>query len=415
MHIISVTSQAQKGARLVLRGRFGTFAPKYGPKTPIDVFRETFKREWERSKELQDSIKTLEDASGRLGESEAYKRAREAYVRAQRGSTIVGKTLRKTGETVEDFALRAWESEVARGTRKAATATAKKLDETLEPVRKTQIYKDVADAIEDDDATRYGGFLTKEQRREKRERDLATGRRTRAIGGDQDAGKALIATEIESRESLGQKIEDFKQRTWLGRLIQSAKQKLWDDTDNPLIVFIRKITGKIGGFFAETEAAKVYAQFKAMDANFTAHAFTRYMRDYIVPEVLEAYVRGDEPVLRKWLSEAPFNVYAAQNKMFRQQGLVSDSRILDIRGVEIVSAKMLQPQDIPVLVVGCRAQEISLYRKVKTGEVAAGDESNILMSSYAMVLTRDPEMIEDEETEGWKVIEFVRGASRQFT
>jgi len=67
------------------------------------------------------------------------------------------------------------------------------------------------------------------------------------------------------------------------------------------------------------------------------------------------------------------------------------------------------------LVISCRAQEINLYRKSKTGEIAAGSEDNILMSTYAMVFTRDPEQIDDDETEGWKILEFVRGGSRQFT
>lgn len=152
-----------------------------------------------------------------------------------------------------------------------------------------------------------------------------------------------------------------------------------------------------------------------MDPNFNNASFTKHLREYVVPEILEAYIRGDEAVLKKWFSEAPFNVYAAQQKMFKEKAIFSEGRILDIRGVEIVSAKLLQPQDIPVLVVGCRAQEINVYKKIKTGEIAAGSEDNILMSSYAMVFTRDPEQIDDEETEGWKILEFVRGGSRQFT
>ncbi|QLQ80534.1 hypothetical protein HG537_0D05350 [Torulaspora globosa] len=384
-------------------------------RSPIQIFRETFKKEWQKSQELQDNIKTLQDASGRLGESEAYKKAREAYIRAQKGSTIVGKTLKKTGETMEDIASRAWDSEIAKSTRQAASATAKKIDESLEPVRQTKIYKDVSEVMDDGSSSRYGGFLTKEQRRLKREQDLLSGKRTRAVKGNEEAGTALVATNIEAKESFGKKVEEFREKTLIGRALHRIKSKLWDESGNPLIVFLRKIFGKIGGFFAETEAARVLGQFKIMDSTFSNESFTKHLREYIIPEILEAYVKGDEKVLKKWLSEAPYNVYAAQQKAFREQQLFADGRILDIRGVEIVSAKMLPPQDIPVLVVGCRAQEIHLYRRAKTGEVAAGHESNIMMSSYAMVFTRDPEQIDDDETEGWKILEFVRGGSRQFT
>ncbi|EDO15399.1 hypothetical protein Kpol_1063p9 [Vanderwaltozyma polyspora DSM 70294] len=386
-----------------------------GPRTPIQIFRDTFKKEWEKSKDLQDNIKALQDASGRLGESEAYKKAREAYLKAQKGSTIVGKTLQKTGETVEDIASKAWDSEIGKSTRKAASATARKIDESFEPVRKTQVYKDVSDVIDDGDSSRYGGFIGKEQRRLKRESDLVSGKRVRAVKSNDEAGTSIVATNIEAKESLGKKMEDFKENTTAGRTIHGVKVKLWDENENPLIVFLRKVSGKIGGFFAETESSRVLSQFKLMDPTFSNDSFTKHLREYIIPEVLEAYVKGDEAVLKKWFSEAPYNVYAAQQKEFRKQQLFPDGRILDIRGVEIVSAKLLAPQDIPVLVVGCRAQEIHLYRKVKTGEIAAGDESNILMSSYAMVFTRDPEQIDDDETEGWKILEFVRGGSRQFT
>ncbi|CAB4255745.1 similar to Saccharomyces cerevisiae YIL022W TIM44 Essential component of the Translocase of the Inner Mitochondrial membrane (TIM23 complex) [Maudiozyma barnettii] len=387
-----------------------------GQRSPIQVFRDTFKNEWKKSQELQDNIKTLQDASGKLGESDAYKKAKEAYIKAQKGSTIVGKTLKKTGETVEDIAVKAWESDIGKKTREVANDTAKKLDESFEPVRKTQVYKDVSDVINDgSSSTRYGGFITKEERQRLREKALASGERVRAVKSNDEAGTALVSTNIQAKESFGKKIDDFSENTTVGQGLSFMKTKLWNESENPMIVVIRKISNKIGGFFAETESAKVYSQFKLMDPTFNSASFTKHLREYIVPEILEAYIKGDQKVLKKWLSEAPFNVYAAQQKVFREQQIFSDGRMLDIRNVEIVSAKLLQPQDIPVLVISCRAQEINLYRKSKTGEIAAGSEDNILMSTYAMVFTRDPEQIDDDETEGWKILEFVRGGSRQFT
>lgn len=382
--------------------------------SPLKVFRETFKKEWTKSQELQDNIKTLQDASGKIGESDAYKKAREAFLKAQRGSTIVGKTLKKTSETMEDMAVKAWDSEIGKSTRKAAVETAKKLDESFEPVRQTKIYKDVSEVIDNGDSSMYGGFITKDERRIKREEALKTGERIRAVKSNEDAGTALVSTNIESKETVSQKMETFKEKTVVGRTMTQLKVKLWDDSENPFIMLLRKISGKFHNFFAETESGRVFTQFKLMDANFNSHSFTKHLREYVVPEILEAYIKGDEKVLKKWFSEAPFNVYAAQQKMFKEKQLFSDGRILDIRGVEIVSAKMLAPQDIPVLVVGCRAQEIQIYKKIKTGEIAAGGDSNIVMSSYAMVFTREAEQIDDDETEGWKILEFVRGGSRPF-
>lgn len=410
---------SQSSLHAPLSASLHTTTPRFyaegGQQSPLDVFRDTFKKEWEKSKELQDNIKALQDASGRLSESEAYKKAREAYVKAQKGSTIVGKAMKKTGEKMEDMALRAWESDIAKSTRKVASDTAKRIDESLEPVRQTQIYKDVSEVLDDGDSSQYGGFINKEERKLRRERALQTGRHVRPVKGNEDVGTALVATNIESKESFGQKLEDFQEKTIIGQKLRLMKTKLWDENENPLIVMMRKVNNKVSGFFAETEAARVIRQFKLMDSTFDTLSFTRHMREYVVPEILEAYIKGDEKVLKKWLTEAPFNVYEAQQKVFREQGLFSDGRILDIRNVEIVSAKLLQPQDIPVLVVSCRAQEINLYKRIKTGEIAAGSESNILMSTYVMVFARDVDHIDDEETEGWQILEMVRGGSRPFT
>lgn len=418
MYGCTVLRQVQKSGcfkYFLIRRLFASHKACNNHKSPLQIFRETFKQEWQKSQELQDNIKSLQDASGKLGETEAYRRARDAFYKAQKGSTIVGRTLKKTGEKIEDISFKAWDSKVGKTTRSAINTTARKIDESLEPVRHTKIYRDVCEVIDDSDPTRYGGFISKEERRRRRERDITSGKRLRAIKINEEAGTALVATNKEAKQSIGEKVQDFREKTLVGRKIEEFKVKIWDENQNPLITLLRGISNNIGKLFAETETARVFGQFKLVDPTFNTETFTRHLRNYIVPEVLEAYINGDEVVLKQWFSEAPYNVYAAQQKVFREQGLFSDCKILDIRGVEIVSAKMLSPQDLPALVVSCRVQEIHLYRKTKTGEIAAGHESNIMMSSYAMVLTREPENIADKETEGWKILEFVRGVSRQFT
>lgn len=396
------------------RGFHTSVRAQSGPKSPLQIFTETFRSEWKKSKELQDNIKALQDETGKIGESDAYKKAREAYQKAQKSTTVVGKTIKKTGEVVEKVVVTAWDSEAGKYTRKTIERTADAVDHAIEPIRQTKVYQEAAQSL-DEGASRYGGFESKEQRRLKRERELASGARPKAVKSNEEAGSALVATDIAPEtESLGSKIEDLKTNTTVGRTFTDFKTKFWDESENPLIVGLRTITEKIGGIFAETESAQVFKLFKQIDPNFNQEDFTKQLREYIIPEILEAYVKGDEKVLKTWFSEAPFNVYNAQQKIFKEQQLFADGKILDIRGVEIVSAKLL-PSNIPVLVVGCRAQEIHLYKEIKTGKVVAGTESNIQLSSYALVLTRNAEEVDDKETEGWKVLEFARGGSRQFT
>ncbi|KAG7835875.1 hypothetical protein KL941_000827 [Ogataea angusta] len=381
-----------------------------GQKSPIQVFVDTFRSELKKSTELTDQIKQLKSATDEMGESEAFKKAKEAYNAAQKSSGALAKGVHKTAEVVGDVAHKAWESPVGKGVRTTVEKTAETVDQVIEPIRKTKTYQEVTKSL-DEGASKYGLYESKEQRRLRRLRELEN--KPKAIKRDEEAGTAIVATNIKSESSIKDKIK-IKPNSAIGRLLVVLREK-WEEAENPLLVLIRTVIDKIGSFFAETEGARVIKAFRELDPNFNTESLTKQLREYIVPEVLEAYITGEEKVLKTWLSEAPFNIIAAQQKQLRDQGLISDGRILDVRDVQIVSSRMLEPNQIPVFVVSARVQEVNLYRKAKTGEVVAGTEEDILLSAYALVITRVPEEIDNPETEGWKILEFVRGGSRKFT
>lgn len=189
-----------------------------------------------------------------------------------------------------------------------------------------------------------------------------------------------------------------------------SMKESYNESENPLISTARSISDKIGGFFAENETAQVIKKFREIDPNFQMEPFLREMRDYMLPEVLDAYVKGDVETLKLWLSDAQYHVYAALAQQYTTAGLKSDGRILDIRGVDISHARILDPGDIPVFVVTCRTQEIHVYRKVKTGELAAGTDDKVQLVTYAIGLTRIPEEVNNPETRGWRLIELQKAA-----
>lgn len=179
----------------------------------------------------------------------------------------------------------------------------------------------------------------------------------------------------------------------------------YNESENPLITTARNISDRVAGFFAENEHAMVINKFREMDPNFQIEPFLREMREYILPEVLDAYVKGDVETLKLWLSDAQFHVYAALAQQYTTAGLKSDGRILDIRHVDILNARMLDPGDIPVFVVTCRTQEVHVYRNKKTNELAAGMEDKVQLVTYAIGVTRIPEDVNNPETRGWRMIE----------
>lgn len=379
--------------------------------SPMKVFVDTFKKEWKKSSELNDQIKQLKSATDEMGDSEAFKHAKEAYKKAQEGSSSIAKTAAKAAEAVGGAAEAAWESPVGKGVRKSVEVTADTVDKVMEPVRNTKAYQEVKEVF-DEGASSYGLYETKEERKKRRLKELKV--RPRSVKADHDAGMAVVVTDAQptNGSSFKEKLKVTPNSTF-GKLLATLSEK-WEEADNPLLVLIRSVINKVGGVFAETENAKVVKAFQAMDPNFTVTDFNKQLREYIVPEVLDAYVNDDEKVLKMWLSEAPYNIITTQQKQLRDKGIWYDGRILDIRGVDVVAYKMLEPSNIPVLVTGSRVQEISLYRD-KQGKVVAGSEDDIVMSSYAMVITRIPEEMDNKDTDGWKILEFVKAGSRSFT
>lgn len=182
-------------------------------------------------------------------------------------------------------------------------------------------------------------------------------------------------------------------------------RKQYDESENPFISTTRNIADRFAGFFAENETAKVIKKFREIDPSFQLEPFLRELREWILPEVLDAYVKGDTEILQQWLSAAQYSVYSALSNQYKTAGLRSDGQVLDIRNVDIMTAKLLDPGEIPVFIVTCRAQEVHIYRDIKTNNLAAGMEDRVQQVTYAIGITRIPEDIANLETSGWRLIE----------
>lgn len=189
-----------------------------------------------------------------------------------------------------------------------------------------------------------------------------------------------------------------------------ALKSTYNESENPFVSTARSITDKIAGFFAENETATVIKKFREMDPTFQVEPFLREMREYILPEVLDAYVKGDTDTLKLWLSAAQFQVYAALAQQYTTAGLKSDGRILDIRHVDVLSARILEPGEIPVFIITCRTQEVHVYRNAKTNVLAAGMEDRVQLVTYAIGVTRVPEDVNNPDTRGWRLIELQKSA-----
>ena len=95
----------------------------------------------------------------------------------------------------------------------------------------------------------------------------------------------------------------LKETNPLLRQFSELKQQ-YDESEHPFVMSMRSVTQTIGGWFDENESAQVQRLMKAMDPTFNMESFERELREYIVPEVVDAYLSADREALEAWCGEA---------------------------------------------------------------------------------------------------------------
>ncbi|KAK0734928.1 hypothetical protein B0T26DRAFT_635817 [Lasiosphaeria miniovina] len=380
--------------------------PPHGDKTPWQVFMETMQSEFKQSKEWNESTKALASSAHQFSESESVRKARQAYEATSGAvSNTAATVVKSTAGAIGKGASWTWETPVMKGVRKGANITGEALDKATKPIRETEAYQNVKNVIDDGSSSRYGGWVEREERKRRRElreqMENKDGKSSKNLEEDPDAGTNVT---LHKDAAWKEAWRDFRDSNKFVQGVFGMKN-VYQESENPLISTARSITDRVAGFFAENETAMVIKKLRQMDPAFQVEPFLRELREYILPEVLDAYVRGDIETLKLWLSEAQYSVYEALTKQYLQAGLKSDGRILDIRGVDILKARMLEPGEIPVFIITCRTQEVHVYRNAKTNQLAAGMEDKVQLVTYAIGITRIPEDVANPETNGWRLIE----------
>lgn len=324
------------------------------PQSPFRVFVQTLREELQKNREYQEDVARLQGDVDKLADSETMKKAREAYERARLTNLLknnpklaaAAEEMKKAGLKVGDGVSEALkgleESEFMRQLAKTSAKISSGVATATAPVRETEAYKALSDSITEafDESTRYGGYEEKEDRRKRRlARAEKAGRlnagkpKRQRVEENPEAGSALVATDKKA-ESSG----------WLSeRLANSPTYNRWNEayyeSENPVVSGVRTVTSAIGRFFDENETAQVVRKIKELDPDFQMEAFARDLREYIVPEVVDAYLHADKASLKMWCGEATYNVLWATMQQYVKQGLVSDSKVLDIREVDVSSIR----------------------------------------------------------------------------
>lgn len=105
--------------------------------------------------------------------------------------------------------------------------------------------------------------------------------------------------------------DNAKQEAWnrmketnpiLRRLV--SLREAYEESENPVVSSVRSVTSTIASWFDENETAQVMRLMKTLDPTFNKENFERELREYIVPEVVDAYLSADREALKEWCGEA---------------------------------------------------------------------------------------------------------------
>ena len=110
------------------------------------------------------------------------------------------------------------------------------------------------------------------------------------------AGEALVLSDKQEKES------------WTSKLKQNPRIADWldryEESESPVVSTLRSVTSTVGSWFDENETAKVIRMIRALDPDFKMDTFQKELREYIIPEVVDAYLGADRETLQMWCGEA---------------------------------------------------------------------------------------------------------------
>jgi len=114
------------------------------------------------------------------------------------------------------------------------------------------------------------------------------------------AGEALV---LHKDAEKNERWDRMKQENAILRQLTNLR-RAYDESEHPVVSSVRSVTETIGTWFDESETAQVTKILRAMDPSFEVEAFHRELREYIIPEIVDAYLSADREALRAWCGEA---------------------------------------------------------------------------------------------------------------
>ena len=419
-----------KSHNLVTKAYYSQNAPDKRPSFFGNII-SNLKQEFEKNKDMQDSLKKFRDEAKQLEDSEALKEARKKFEsiegEATKGSSAFKEQLGGIKDKMKDTIDEASKSEAAKKAGEFSKTIGKQAEsftKVAENIGQSQYVKSASHAAaslrEELEGQSFGKVYRPPVQLRKRKEVLDF------EGGSEkpiEANTEATGVELHKDSKFYAGWQNFKENNPVYTKFVDYRMK-YEESDNPMVRGARMLTDKVqdvfGGMFAQTDMSQVSYEFRQrmfpkliysifvqvlteiikMDPNFCKEQFLKDCEKDIIPNILEAQIRGDLDILQDWCFEAMFNVLATPIRQAQQLGYMFDSQILDIDDVDIAMGKMMDQG--PVLAITFTAQQILCLRDSK-GTVIEGDPDKVMRITYIWVLCRDQSELDPRAA--WRLLE----------
>lgn len=381
------------------------------------------KNEFDKNKEMKENIKKFREEAEKLEQSEALKSARKKFNMVESEASKGGEVFKDQLESLKGKVTSAideaaktelgkkagqWSEEIS----KSAKGVGDTISETGKKIGQSNAFQSISEAsdIVKKEMNTQGiqGRVYKSPTKLRKRIETNFANETRIF----EANTEDTGIELHKDSKFYQSWENFKNNNQYVNKVLDWKMK-YEESDNPMIRASRLLTDKVsdimGGLFSKTELSETLTEICKIDPNFNEKQFLRDCENDIIPNILEAMVRGDLEILKDWCFESTYNVIATPIAQAQKAGYYLDSKILDIENVDLAMGKVMDQG--PVLIVTFQTQQIMCVRNAKH-EVVEGDPEKVMRVNYVWVLCRDPEDLNPKSA--WRLMELSANSNEQF-
>ncbi|KAL0591922.1 hypothetical protein ABG067_000574 [Albugo candida] len=206
---------------------------------------------------------------------------------------------------------------------------------------------------------------------------------------------AKKAARTEAGRNVGTKAKKAKEK------LDDAREEVlefWETSQNP---WIYRLSSLYDGFFGETSMGIAIREIRRAEPDFILEQWKEDIAEFVLPGVLDAFLKGQSRNLKKWFGEAAYNRVNIAIRERKSEGLVMDPNVLEIDNVDVIEASA-EDKQAPIILVRFRSQQINCIRN-REGEIVEGTEDEVLAYYYIFAFQRQY----DESTERlrWRIVD----------